>query len=65
MLKSKPATSLFFVVNSRRVRDLLVDPNDLSSNCALVALNSEATYHARSWRSLSRRRFSEFQAGFR
>jgi hypothetical protein len=56
---------LLLVFNTRRVRVMLVDPDDLSSNCALLALNSEATCHARPWRSLSRRRFSEFQVGFR
>jgi hypothetical protein len=56
---------LLLVNNTRRVRVMLVDPDDLSSNCALLALNFEATCHARPWRSLSRRCFNEFQAGFR
>jgi hypothetical protein len=41
------AAPLLLVVNTRRVRVMLVDPDDLSSNCALLALNSEATCHAR------------------
>jgi hypothetical protein len=35
-------TPLLLVVDSRRVHDMLVGPDDLSSNYALIVLSSEA-----------------------
>jgi hypothetical protein len=42
VLKPKPAAPLFFVVDPSRFPDVLVDPDDLSSSCAPLALSSEA-----------------------
>jgi hypothetical protein len=42
----EPAAPLFLVVNPRHVRDVLVDPDDLSSNYALLVLSSEAPCRA-------------------
>jgi hypothetical protein len=36
------SSPLFLVVNPRHVRDVLVDPDDLSFNYALLVLSSEA-----------------------
>ena len=41
VMKPKLAAPLFFVVNPRLVRDVPVNPDDLSSSCAPLALSSE------------------------
>lgn len=43
--------SLLLVVDPRRIRDVLVDPDDLSFNCTLLVLGSEALCRARLWMS--------------
>jgi hypothetical protein len=48
-------TPLFLVINLRRVRDMLVDPDDLSFNCTLLALGSKALCRARPYKSPTRR----------
>ena len=40
------SSPLLLVVNTRRVYDMLIDPDSLSFNCTLLALGSEALCHA-------------------
>jgi hypothetical protein len=54
MLKPKPATPLFLVVDLSRDRDVPVDPDNLSSSCAPLVLSSEAPCRARPWRPPTR-----------
>ena len=55
VLKPKPASPLFFVVDPSRFLDVPVDLDDLSSSCAPLALSSEAPCRARPWRPPTRR----------
>jgi hypothetical protein len=54
MLKPKLATPLFLVADPSHVRDVPVDPDDLSSSCAPLVLSSEAPCRAQPWRPPTR-----------